>query len=98
EEVPDRLRRRERPARGLPMPSPSTALVGAENLGLILPDGRRLLGGVDLSFGRERTGLIGANGAGKSLLLDALVGVRPPDEGAVTRAGRLAYVPQATAG
>ncbi len=80
------------------MPSPSTPLVRAENLGLILPDGRRLLGGVDLSFGREGTGLIGANGAGKSILLDALVGVRPPDEGAVTRAGRLAYVPQATAG
>ncbi|MFH9424786.1 ribosomal protection-like ABC-F family protein [Streptomyces sp. NPDC017529] len=42
----------------------------------------------------ERLLVQGANGAGKSTLLRVLAGVRQPDEGAVTRRGRIGYLAQ----
>jgi ATPase subunit of ABC transporter with duplicated ATPase domains len=69
----------------------------ADALGLILPDGRRIFGGLSLSLESVPTGLVGANGVGKSLLLDVLAGVRPPSAGRVVRQGRIAYVPQGRA-
>lgn len=72
-------------------PSP---FVSADRLGLTLPDGRRIFGDLTLALASERTGLVGANGVGKTLLLDLLAGVRDPSEGTVTRTGRVAYVRQ----
>ena len=48
---------------------------------------------------RERVGLIGRNGAGKSSLLKILAGLEKPDDGAlqVQQGLRLAYVPQTPA-
>ena len=69
----------------------------ADGLGLTLPDGRRVFGSLSLSLARVPTGLIGANGVGKSLLLDVLAGLRPPSTGHAVRAGRIAYVPQGRA-
>ena len=45
---------------------------------------------------RERIGVIGVNGTGKSTLLKILAGVETPDTGAVTvgRGTRIAYLPQ----
>ena len=45
---------------------------------------------------RERVGLIGRNGAGKSSLLKILAGLEKPDDGTlqVQQGLRLAYVPQ----
>lgn len=45
---------------------------------------------------RERVGIIGINGTGKSTLLRILAGVTPPDEGKIVRspASRIAYIPQ----
>lgn len=76
------------------MPHPSSPIVSADRLGLTLPDGRRLFDGLTLAFADERTGFVGANGVGKSLLLDLLVGARPPTAGTVTRSGHVAYVRQ----
>ena len=76
------------------MPYPSSPFVSADRLGLTLPDGRRLFDGLTLACSKERTGLVGANGVGKTLLLDLLVGARPPTSGTVSRNGRLAYVRQ----
>jgi ATPase subunit of ABC transporter with duplicated ATPase domains len=73
----------------------SLPFVSADRLGLTLPDGRRLFGDVSLSLASDRTGLVGVNGVGKSLLLDVLVGARTPSTGSVSRRGRLAYVRQA---
>jgi len=42
----------------------------------------------------EVAGLVGENGAGKSTLMKILVGALAPDDGTVTRAGRLGYCPQ----
>ena len=45
---------------------------------------------------RDRVGLVGANGTGKSSLLRVLVGVQAPDEGSVrfSRQARVGYLPQ----
>ncbi len=80
------------------MPHPTSPFVSADRLGLTLSDGRRLFDGLTLAFADERTGLVGANGVGKSLLLDLLVGARPPTAGSVTRSGRVAYVRQGGGG
>jgi ATP-binding cassette subfamily F protein uup len=47
---------------------------------------RRVLGGVDLTLGeRERVGLVGRNGCGKSTLARILVGLESPDAGRIAR-------------
>lgn len=61
---------------------------------LTLPDGRRLFDGISQPLPRARVGLLGANGTGKSLLLQVLAGVRSPDRGRIARPGRLSWVPQ----
>ncbi len=76
----------------------SSPLLVAKNLGVDLPDGRRLFEGLDLSIDAGRTALVGANGIGKSVLLDVLVGTRLPTAGRVVRRGRIAWVPQGRSG
>ena len=47
---------------------------------------RRVLGGVDLTLGsRERVGLVGRNGCGKSTLARILAGLESPDAGTIAR-------------
>ncbi len=78
---------------------PPSFLLGAEALTCRLPDGRTLLQDLSLGFGRERTAVVGANGAGKSMLLRILAGVRAPDGGRVIRdpsALPPGYLPQQT--
>ena len=72
----------------------SDARIVADRLGWALPDGRKLLHDLTLSFGRERTGLIGPNGSGKTTLVRLLSGDLPPLSGAVYREGAVAVLPQ----
>ncbi|MEU5427826.1 ATP-binding cassette domain-containing protein [Streptomyces olivoreticuli] len=58
------------------------------------PDGTPVLDGLSLGIGRGRTGLVGANGTGKSTLLRLLAGQLRPSQGSVTVGGSLAYLPQ----
>ena len=48
---------------------------------------------LDLGAG-EVVGLVGENGSGKSTMMKILVGALAPDEGSVTRHGRIGYCPQ----
>jgi len=58
------------------------------------PDGRTLFEHLDLSFGPERTGLVGRNGVGKSTLLSIIAGAEIPRAGSVNIDGRVGFLRQ----
>jgi ATPase subunit of ABC transporter with duplicated ATPase domains len=60
----------------------------------LLPDGRALFAGLDERFDQRRTGLVGRNGSGKTLLARILAGELQPSAGRCTRAGLVHYLPQ----
>ncbi|MFI4976099.1 MAG: ABC-F family ATP-binding cassette domain-containing protein [Caulobacterales bacterium] len=59
------------------------------------PDGRTLFENLTLALGRERTGLVGRNGVGKTTLARMILGELEPAAGAVSVTGRLAALRQA---
>jgi iron complex transport system ATP-binding protein len=62
--------------------------MAAEGLGVSL-DGHRVLDRVSMRLAAgEWVAIVGPNGAGKSTLLSLLAGLRRPDEGSITLAGR----------
>jgi ATPase subunit of ABC transporter with duplicated ATPase domains len=68
--------------------------LSAVELGYRLPDGRFLFDNLNFSFSAIRAGLVGANGIGKTTLLEILAGKREPSAGVVNRHGRVSYLPQ----
>jgi ATPase subunit of ABC transporter with duplicated ATPase domains len=70
------------------------ASITLSNLAWSTPDGRPVLANLDLSFGSERTGLVGRNGAGKSTLLKLIAGDLPPQAGDVSITGTLGMLRQ----
>lgn len=58
------------------------------------PDGRSLFEHLDLSFGAELTGIVGANGIGKSSLLRICAGTLAPTSGHVEAHGRIGTLSQ----
>ncbi len=64
------------------------------NLGYRLPDGSTLFKSLTFSFPTVRTALVGANGIGKTTLLEILVGRFAPSGGSLTGNGRISYLPQ----
>ena len=69
--------------------------ITVSNLAWSTPDGRPVLSNIDLSFGPERTGLVGRNGVGKSTLLQLIAGELQPQAGAVSLSGTLGVLRQA---
>jgi ATPase subunit of ABC transporter with duplicated ATPase domains len=72
-------------------------LITARELSYRTPDGRFLFEDLTLAFGRERTGLVGRNGVGKTTLLRLLAGELEPTSGGVSRRGRIGVLRQAVA-
>lgn len=70
------------------------ASIVLSRLGWSTPDGRQLFDDLDLSFGPERTGLVGRNGVGKSTLLKLIAGELAPTAGSVSVHGRLGVLRQ----
>ncbi len=58
------------------------------------PDGHRLFSNLTLEFTRERVGLVGHNGVGKTTLLRLLSGDLEPERGRVVRSGTVRAMPQ----
>ena len=79
----------------LPSRNPSaSALVTLDRVAARTPDGHTLFSDLSLAFGRERTGLVGRNGVGKTTLLRLIAGRSKPAEGAINRAGTVAWLEQ----
>ena len=72
------------------------ASITVSHLAWSTPDGRPVLSNLDLSFGSERTGLVGRNGVGKSTLLRLIAGDLSPQAGEVSIAGTLGMLRQAS--
>ena len=75
------------------MPSPLAGVV-LDDLTFTWPDGTPALSGLSATLGRGRTGLIGANGVGKSTLLALIAGRLTPTAGRITTLGRVDHLPQ----
>jgi ATPase subunit of ABC transporter with duplicated ATPase domains len=63
-------------------------------LSLSTPDGRSLLSDIDLTFGPERTGLVGRNGVGKTTLLASISREHIPRSGHVVVNGTVGLLRQ----
>lgn len=63
------------------------ASITLSNLSWSTPDGRGLFSNLDLTFGAERTGLVGRNGVGKTTLLKLISGAFPPQSGKIAVSG-----------
>jgi len=59
-----------------------------------LPNGEKLFTNLGGSFSKQRIGLLGDNGVGKSTLLKIIIGVLKPLAGAVVVDGSVGYLPQ----
>lgn len=68
-----------------------------EGLSYVLPDGRSLFSDLDETFDQRPTGLVGRNGAGKSVLAQILAGQLPPTRGRCLRSGSVRYLAQQVA-
>lgn len=68
--------------------------ISFHNLTYELADGRKVLSGLEGSFLRQRTGLLGDNGVGKSTLLKIIVGELKATSGSCVVHGSVGYLPQ----
>ncbi|TAJ69525.1 MAG: ABC-F family ATP-binding cassette domain-containing protein [Phenylobacterium sp.] len=73
----------------------SSTFVTLDSLSYSTPDGRSLFENLTLTFGAERTGLVGRNGVGKSTLARLILGELQPSAGAITVRGRVGVLRQA---
>jgi ATPase subunit of ABC transporter with duplicated ATPase domains len=72
----------------------SAGCITVTDLAWSTPDGRPVFSDLHLTFGPERTGVVGRNGVGKSSLLRLIAGELKPLAGAVSVGGRLAALRQ----
>ena len=71
-----------------------SAFITLSNLSWSTPDGAPLFTDLNLTFGAERTGIVGRNGAGKSTLLRMIANDLSPSSGQVQRTGAVAMMRQ----
>jgi ATPase subunit of ABC transporter with duplicated ATPase domains len=71
-----------------------SAYLNLNQLSLVLPAGRRLFSNLNYSFSAQRTGLVGNNGVGKSLLGAMMAGEVLPTSGAILHTTSIHYMRQ----
>ncbi|WP_243369856.1 ABC-F family ATP-binding cassette domain-containing protein [Microvirga solisilvae] len=72
-----------------------SASITLSRLSWSTPDGRALFSDLDLTFGPERSGLVGRNGTGKTTLLRLISGEIAPHAGSITLNGTFSVLRQA---
>jgi len=72
----------------------SNSYLALESVSYVLPDGRTLFTDLNETFDQRRTGLVGRNGVGKSLLACILAGQVLPGSGRCLRSGSVHYLAQ----
>ena len=70
------------------------AHITLSRLSFSTPDGTQLFSDLDLAFSRQRTGLVGRNGVGKSTILGLITGALVPQSGSVTIDGTIGLLRQ----
>lgn len=76
------------------MPHPSRQSVVLSQVSFAWPDGSAVFDDVDAALGAGRTGLIGANGVGKTTLLKLIASELHPTAGRIDVTGEIGYLPQ----
>lgn len=76
------------------MPHPSRHSVVLSQVSFTWPDGSSVFEGIDAALGAGRTGLVGANGVGKTTLLKIIAGELRPTAGRIDVTGEIGYLPQ----
>lgn len=72
----------------------TNTLLALERVAFSLPDGRIVFTDLDARFDQRRTGLVGRNGVGKSVLARIIAGHLAPGSGQCLHAGSVHYLPQ----
>ncbi|MBB3220151.1 ATP-binding cassette domain-containing protein [Pseudoduganella umbonata] len=75
-------------------PASAAPIIELHGLTLRLAGGRTLFDNLTFTFADRRTGLVGRNGAGKSMLARAMAGLQEPDAGRADARGTVYYLPQ----
>ncbi|AEF24387.1 ATP-binding cassette domain-containing protein [Pseudomonas fulva] len=73
----------------------NSPVIALERVSFHFPDGQPLFDELSETFDARHTGLVGRNGAGKSVLGRLPAGLLQPSAGRIVRQARLAYLPQA---
>lgn len=66
----------------------------ARDISFEMDNGTTLLKNIHISFGKEKSGLVGKNGIGKTTLLKILIGELSPTRGKIENTASVAYLPQ----
>ncbi len=72
----------------------TTPYLTLERVSYLLPDGSPLFSALDETFDKRPTGLVGRNGAGKTVLARILAGQLSPSSGRCLRSGNVFYLAQ----
>lgn len=72
----------------------ATSFLALEGVSYALPDGSTLFSDLHENFDQRHTGLVGRNGAGKTVLARILAGQLAPSSGRCVRSGAVHYLAQ----
>ena len=71
-----------------------TSFLTLEGVSFVLPNGEALFSDLNENFDQRRTGLVGRNGCGKTVLARILAGQLQPTRGRCVRSGTVHYLAQ----
>lgn len=75
-------------------PNQLNQMIAASDISYKTEKGVFVFKNISVSFGKEKSGLVGKNGAGKTTLIKLLLGELKPLEGKIYRTDNIAYLPQ----